>query len=226
MRRRKLGDELAVIRRRRRSRRSRGCARRGPCRCRESRAAPARRACASCVRMVGDDVGAVAVRADLERVVVLDLEEIGDLPQDARDRRVIQPAGLPSRCGSRARARRRRRARAAIAGRARRRAVAEQTAAAAGAADLGGGRAGGRRARDQVVDRRRRDAGREPLAVVPLHGDLPADLVPVAALERRRASPTAVSRMRSKQSKMWRSPSRWRLVISQLFVPEFRGAPV
>ena len=44
------------------------------------------------VRMVGDDVGAVAVRANLERVVVLDLQEIGDLPEDARDRR-----GYPSR---------------------------------------------------------------------------------------------------------------------------------
>ena len=36
----------------------------------------------------------------------------------------------------------------------------------------------------------------------------------------------AVSRMRSKQSKMNRSPSMWRLVISQLFVPELRGSPV
>jgi hypothetical protein len=36
----------------------------------------------------------------------------------------------------------------------------------------------------------------------------------------------AVSRMRSKQSKMNRSPSMWRLVISQLLVPEFRGSPV
>ena len=43
----KLGDELAVILRRRRSRRSRGCAPRGPCRCRESRAARRRRASAS-----------------------------------------------------------------------------------------------------------------------------------------------------------------------------------
>ena len=37
------------------------------------------------VRMVGDDVGAVAVGADLERVVVLDLQQIGDLPEDARN---------------------------------------------------------------------------------------------------------------------------------------------
>ena len=37
---------------------------------------------------------------------------------------------------------------------------------------------------------------------------------------------TAVSRIRSKQSKMCRSPSMCRLVISQLFVPELRGAPV
>ena len=38
------------------------------------------------VRMVRDDVGAVPVRTNLERVVVLDLEEIGDLPQDSGDR--------------------------------------------------------------------------------------------------------------------------------------------
>ena len=36
----------------------------------------------------------------------------------------------------------------------------------------------------------------------------------------------AVSRIRSKQSKMCRSPSMCRFVISQLFVPEFLGAPV
>ena len=38
--------------------------------------------------MVGDDIGAVAVRADLEGVVVLDLQEIGDLPEDPRDARL------------------------------------------------------------------------------------------------------------------------------------------
>ncbi len=54
------------------------------------------------VRMVGDDVGAVAVCADLERVVVLDLQQIGDLPEDVRNGRVIQASGLPSRCGTRA----------------------------------------------------------------------------------------------------------------------------
>ena len=38
------------------------------------------------VRMVRGDVGAVAIRADLERVVALDLQEIGNLPENARDR--------------------------------------------------------------------------------------------------------------------------------------------
>ena len=143
---------------------------------------PASSSARELVRMVGGDVGAVAVRANLERVVVLDLQEVGDLPEDARDRQVIQAAGLRSRCGSRAGARRRRRAprRSPVARVGR--AVAEQTAAAAGAADLGGRGAGRGRARDQVVDGRRRDAGRQPLAVVPFDGDLPADLVPVAAL--------------------------------------------
>ena len=63
------------------------------------------------VRMVHGDVGAVAIRANLERVVALDLQEIGNLPEDARDRQVIQAGGRPSRCDSRARALRRRRGR-------------------------------------------------------------------------------------------------------------------
>ena len=42
------------------------------------------------VRMVGDDVGAVAIRANLERVVVLDFQQVGDLAEDARDGQVIQ----------------------------------------------------------------------------------------------------------------------------------------
>src|SRR5439155_2100702 len=65
------------------------------------------------------------------------------------------------------------------------RAVAEEAAAAARSAHFGGGRAGGRRARDEIVDRGRGHAGREALAGVPLGRDLPADLVPVAALKRR-----------------------------------------
>src|SRR6185436_16086190 len=65
-----------------------------------------------------------------------------------------------------------------------RRAVAEQASSTAGAADLCRRRAGGVRARYQVVDGRRRDARRQALAVVPLDRHLPADLVPVAALER------------------------------------------
>src|SRR5262245_20552273 len=58
------------------------------------------------VRMVRRGVGAVSIRADLERVVVPDLQKIGDLPEDARDRRVIQSAALRSRCGSPGSARR------------------------------------------------------------------------------------------------------------------------
>src|SRR5437870_2188061 len=63
------------------------------------------------------------------------------------------------------------------------RAVTEQAAATAGAAHLGSGRSSSASARDQIVDDGRRHAGREPFAVVPLGRDLPADLVPVAALE-------------------------------------------
>src|SRR5438445_3567440 len=63
-------------------------------------------------------------------------------------------------------------------------AVAEQATAAAGAADLGGRRPRRPGAFDQIVDCRRRDARREPLAIVPFDRDLAADLVPVAALER------------------------------------------
>src|SRR5215831_4227112 len=65
-----------------------------------------------------------------------------------------------------------------------RRAVAEDAAAAAGAADLRGRGAGRRGARAERVDRRRRDAGRETLAVLPFRGDVTADCVPVLALER------------------------------------------
>src|SRR5229473_2772031 len=57
------------------------------------------------IRMVGDDVGGVAIRANLERVLALDFEEIGDLSEKMRDCGIIQPAGLPCRCGSRGRAR-------------------------------------------------------------------------------------------------------------------------
>ena len=97
------------------------------------------------VGMVRDDVGAVAVRANLERVLVLDFEEVGNLPEDARDRGVIQAAGLRLDAEvehPRAARRQRRGDRRARVGRA----VAEQAAAAAGAAHLGGRRAG-RRAR-------------------------------------------------------------------------------
>ena len=140
------------------------------------------------MRMVRGDVGAVAIRANLERVVALDLQEIRNLPENARDRQVIQAGARPSRCDSRAR-RAPPSARApAMAGRADGRTVAEEAPAAAGAADLGGGRARGRGARDQVLDHRRRHARREALPVVPLDGDLPADLVPVARASAPRAS--------------------------------------
>src|SRR5262249_4530075 len=62
--------------------------------------------------------------------------------------------------------------------------IAEEAAAAAGTAHFAGERAGRLRPPDQIVDRARRDAWRQPLAVVPLVRDAAADLVPVAALER------------------------------------------
>ena len=50
------------------------------------------------VRMIGDDVGAVPVCADLEWVLGLDSEQVGDFPQDARDGEVInaEPFGFRS----------------------------------------------------------------------------------------------------------------------------------
>src|ERR1700752_4972288 len=57
------------------------------------------------VRMIRDDVAGVAIRADLERVFALNLEQIGDLPENPRDGCVIQAGGLLSRCGSRGAAR-------------------------------------------------------------------------------------------------------------------------
>src|SRR6185436_15658966 len=65
-----------------------------------------------------------------------------------------------------------------------RRAVAEQASAAAGAADLGGRRPRGFRAGNQVVDCGSGHAGGQTLAIIPLLVDLPADLAPVAPLER------------------------------------------
>ena len=57
-------------------------------------------------------------------------------------------------------------------------------------------------------------------------GDLPADLVPVAVLERRaHRRPRCRGSARSSR-RCARSPSSCRLVISQLLVPELRGAPV
>src|SRR4051812_39966169 len=57
------------------------------------------------VRVIGDDVGAVSIRANLEWIVVLDLEKVGDLPENSRDGGIIQAAVLRPRCGTRARAR-------------------------------------------------------------------------------------------------------------------------
>src|SRR5439155_12712687 len=65
------------------------------------------------------------------------------------------------------------------------RTVANHAPAAARAAHLAGHRTGGLRARHQIVDRRRRDARRQALAVFPLDANLAADFIPVAALERR-----------------------------------------
>src|SRR5713226_4661351 len=63
------------------------------------------------VRVVGRDVGAVPIRANLERVLVLDLEEVGNLPENPRDRLITQGGGLRSRSDSRAGVRHRPRAR-------------------------------------------------------------------------------------------------------------------
>src|SRR5260370_27283474 len=64
-----------------------------------------------------------------------------------------------------------------------RRSIAEQTPSAAGTADFGRRRARLSRPRDQAVDRRRRDARRQTLAVLPLGRDVPSYFVPVPALE-------------------------------------------
>src|SRR6187431_1707663 len=59
------------------------------------------------VGVVRRDLGAIAIRADLEGVVALDLEEVGDFPENPCNCEVIQPEGLPFRCDSRAPAPRR-----------------------------------------------------------------------------------------------------------------------
>src|SRR5262245_61040728 len=55
------------------------------------------------VRVIAGDVGAVPIGANLEWVVALDLEKIGDLVENSSDGLIIQSAGLPSRYGSPAR---------------------------------------------------------------------------------------------------------------------------
>ncbi len=185
---------------------------------------------------VRDGLGRVAIRADLERVLALDLEQVADLGEDAGDGEVVhERAQAVTRVSTRRPSRfdaeieepaAMRGDRLADGGDAVGLAEAEQAAAAAGAADLAAERAGAARRGEHRVDLRRRDAGRQALAVLPLVGDLPADLGPVAALERRRASLPAMSRMRAKRCCTSRSPSMWRLVTSQLLMPELREAPV
>src|SRR5687768_8875652 len=65
-----------------------------------------------------------------------------------------------------------------------RRAVAEHAAAASGAADLGGRGPGLRGSRDQLLDRRRGDPGRQSLAVLPFLGNGGADTVPILRSQR------------------------------------------
>src|SRR5262245_51737082 len=94
-------------------------------------------------------------------------------PESFRFDAVVQQTGAPAH----------ERLRDRLAG--SRRTVAEQTPAAAGAAHLCCRRARRERAIDEIVDRRRGDAWRKPLAVLPLDGDVPADRRPVLALEGR-----------------------------------------
>ena len=144
---------------------------------------------------VRHDVGGVAIGANLERILALQLQQVGDLEQRARDRLVVERRGQ-RRGHSRVTCRpvvsmRKSRMRAPPSASASRTAAtslgrrqAEQAAAAARAADLGRLRAGGHRARDQRIDRRRRDAGGEALAVLPFGGEARGGRVPVAARQR------------------------------------------
>ena len=157
---------------------------------------------------VRHDVGGIAIGADLERILALQLEQVGDLAQQrARDGRAVsgvpftarEAVGLDAEVEQAAR-RRRPAPRAPPArrpGGARQNRQppppAPQTLAAFAPAAC---------ARAiSVVDRRRRDAGCEPLAVLPF-GRQAASAV---ASQSPRASASriaaAVSRIRSKQSK-------------------------
>ena len=60
------------------------------------------------VRMIGSDVGAIAVGANLEGILVFDLEEIGNFAKYPCNREIIQRGDLRSRSRSRAIVRRRR----------------------------------------------------------------------------------------------------------------------
>ena len=153
-----------------------------------SRSCRRRRACASSCGWFADDVGAVAVRANLERVLALDLEQVGDLAEHPRDRDVIQRGALaldpvveqPRAAGGQ---------RLGDGWSRLGRAVAEEASAAAGAADLRRGGAGRLRPRDQRLDGRRGDARRQPLAVVPFDRRFAGRPRPSRRARARRASP-------------------------------------
>ncbi len=211
--------------------RSRRCAPRGPCRCRATRAAAASAAPATGSGVLPTMSAPLRYARILKGFSPFSSSRSRDLAEHARDGEVIERrhrrADPRFRCEKSS-------SRAPPAARAR--AHGRQSCPAAP------GRTGSRRrrrrtpwpprrpaaigARDEVVDVRRRDAGRQPLAVRPLLRQMPARCRPSRRVRAPRACAAAVSRMRSKQSKTCRSPSMWRFMMSQLLVPELRGAPV
>ena len=189
----------------------------------DARAAPRAVRSAIGVPQVDDRLGGVAVGADLERVLALDLEEIADLGQDARDARGCplavpttlqlarscrssgvstrsRPSGLDAEDRARGRrcaARRRADGRDRCVGLA----DAEQAAAAAGAADLAAERAGRARRREHA---RRSRAWSRPARGRLRFSHSAATCRPDRRSSRCRSSAarisTAMSRMRAKRS--------------------------
>ena len=165
--------------------------------------------CFSSMRATGspmaDRVGGGAIRADLEEFSPLisrrsaiseKICAIGWLStrRPSRSMRVVERRAPPAASAS------------AIAGALAGRTVAEQASAAAGAAHLGRRRAGRHGPRDET--RRWRESSRQARAACgcPIPRHRPTNAVPITALSASRMA-TAVSRIRSKQSKTWRSPS-------------------
>ena len=187
---------------------------------------------------VGDRLRGVAVCADLERVLALDFEEIADFGEHTRDGQVVEATGCRLRLRpSSAASSTRRPSVSMVKSRSRppwRRAPAGWPGRRSGSPrqnrqppppapqtlppNAPASRAAARMASISGVV----TPGARPLRFSHSSAICRPTSRQSPALERRRAWRTAMSRMRAKRCCTSRSPSMWRLVTSQLLMPELR----